>query len=59
VAPSTDLVRAQIEYQTVLVQYERAKLDLVGKVCGVAIAALGLATAIVCAATAIIITLSN
>lgn len=57
-APSPEVTRARIEHQTALVEYQRAKLDLAGKACGVVIAALALATAVVGGVTAIILALA-
>jgi hypothetical protein len=56
---STDVVRARIEHRTALVEYQRAKVDLAGKVCGVAIAALAFATAVVGGLTMIVVALSS
>ena len=56
-ASSTDITRAHIEYQTALVECQRAKLELAAKVCGVVIAGFALATAVVGGVTAILLVL--
>jgi hypothetical protein len=56
-ASSTDITRAHIEHQTALVEYQRAKLELAAKVCGVVIAGFALATAVVGGVTAILLVL--
>jgi hypothetical protein len=54
---STDITRAQIEHHTALVEYQRAKLELAGKLCGVVIAVFALATTVVGGVTAIVLAL--
>ena len=48
------LVRALVEHATAHVDYRRAQVELVGKLCGVVIAVLGFGAVLVGAATAIL-----
>lgn len=56
--PSTEISRAQIEHQTALVEYRRARLELAAEACRIVVAVLVLATALVGGITAMVLTLT-
>jgi hypothetical protein len=56
-ASSTDITRAQIEHQTALLEYQRARLELAAKACCAVVAALTLATTVVAGVAAIVLAL--
>jgi hypothetical protein len=56
-ASSTEITRAHIDHQTALVEYQRAKLELAAKICGVVIAVFALTTAVAGGVTAIVLAL--